>query len=133
MTLRRFLTLAAAALFLAATAGTIVTAESGVKIAGAAAEKPQAEKPKAKKKAAAKGKKKAAPPESRYRSRELSEGMEHSYRFDSRGNPLGGKKEAQSKAKKKSSTPPEEKREEKPGACTSEAPCPERGSDADAL
>ncbi|OGR96515.1 MAG: hypothetical protein A2V88_09695 [Elusimicrobia bacterium RBG_16_66_12] len=118
MTPRRLIPLACAMIFLAAFAGAA----------------PAAETPKAKTKSSAKDKKKAAAAESRYKSRELSESTEHSYRFDARGNPVGGgKKKAEGKAKKKSSAPPEEKPEDKPGACTLEAPCPEKGSDADAL
>lgn len=133
MTPRRLLPLAVAALVLAAFTGVVRAEDPAVEAEGAAAEKSQDEKPKAKKKPAAKGKKKAAP-ESRYKSRELSESTEHSYRFDARGNPVGGdKKKAAEKAKKKSSAPPEEKPEERPGTCTLEAPCPEKGSDADAL
>lgn len=137
MTPRRILPLAFSAFFLAISAGVAAAGEPAVKVAGAEAAKPKTEKPKtakpkAKKKAAKDAKKKAAP-ESRYKSRELSESTEHSYRFDARGNPLGGKKKEAEKAKKKSSAPPEEKIDEKPGACTPEMPCPEKGSDADAL
>ena len=134
MTPRRLLPLAAAALFLAAFAGAAAAGDPAVKVAEA--EKPKAEKKSAakdKKKSAAKDKKKSAAAESRYKSRELSESSEHTYRFDARTNPLGGDKKKAEKAKKKSSTPPEEKTEGKPGACTLEAPCPEKGSDADAL
>ena len=100
-----------------------------MKVAGA-----EAEKPKAKKKPAAKAKKKPAAAESRYKSRELTESSERTYRFDARGNPISGDKKKEAvKTKKKPSAPPEEPPEEKPGACTLEAPCPEKGSDADAL
>ncbi|OGS37104.1 MAG: hypothetical protein A2506_08775 [Elusimicrobia bacterium RIFOXYD12_FULL_66_9] len=126
MTPRRLLSLAAAAIFLAVFAGSVAAQEQ----AGKASES-EAEKPKAKKKPAAKAKKKAR--ESRYKSRELTENTENSYRFDARGNPLGGKRKAAEKAKKKSAAPPEEMPEEKPGACTADEPCPEKGSDADAL
>ncbi|MEK7383332.1 MAG: hypothetical protein AAB262_08610 [Elusimicrobiota bacterium] len=133
MTPQRLISLIAVVFCFAAFAGGAVAEDPAVKVAGAEAEKPKAEKPKAKKKSSAKGKKKAAVAESRYTSRELSESSEHSYRFDARGNPLGGKKKEAEKAKKTPSAPPEEKPEDKAGACTLEAPCPEKGSDADAL
>jgi len=85
-------------------------------------------------KAAGAKKKTAKSPESRYKTREISEGVEHSYRFDSRGNPLGSgaEKKPAAKPKKKAAAAKEDQDERKP-ACTAEEPCLEKGSDADAL
>lgn len=133
---RIILALSVCALLLSVAARFALAEESGVKVAGSETAKAQAEqvktaKPKAKKKAAVK--KKAKTPESRYKSRALTENSEHSYRFNAKGEPVGGKKNTQKKAVKSTAVPPEEKAEDLPGACSIDAPCPEKGSDADAL
>lgn len=87
----------------------------------------------------AKGGKSAASkngPESKYKSRELVENSEHSYRFDENGNPKNAsaapKKKLSAKSAKKSSTASDDK-DEKPGACSTDEPCTVKNSDADAL
>jgi hypothetical protein len=101
------------------------------KDAAAAAPKegaPKKEEAKPKKKAA-KGKKKA-PVESKYKSTALSENSDAHYRFDEKGEPIGGKKKPAAKARKKSSS---EDSEDKP-ACTEDAPCADKKTtDADSL
>jgi hypothetical protein len=72
--------------------------------------------------------------ESKYKSRELVEGSEHSYRFDENGNPVGGapKKKAVLKPAKKASSASDDK-DDKPGACSTDEPCTVKNTDADAL
>lgn len=136
MILRRTLPLA---LLLSWTAAPALA--QGVKIAGEAPKKAEAPKkddakPKAKKKEgadkAAPGKKKAAP-ESKYKSRALTENTENAYRFDSEGNAVGGKKKssAEKPAKKKSASSGEET---PAGKCSTDADaCADKPSEADAL
>lgn len=132
----RLLALAASLGLFAAFARGARAAEPAARPAAKAAEAPSG-RPQTKKKTAAKaGKetKKKAAPESKYKSRELSEGSEHSYRFDARGTPVGGgpKKKQAEKGKKKPSGPPDGT-EEKTRACSAEEPCAGKDADADAL
>jgi len=85
-------------------------------------------------KKAASGKKKKKHAESKYMSRELVEGSEHSYHFDENGDPVRAtpSRKAGAKSKKKASSPTEEK-DDPSGACTSEEPCTVKNRDADAL
>ena len=70
--------------------------------------------------------------ESRYKTRELSEGRESVYRFDEKGNPVdAAKKKAAAKTKKKSSEPAADGK----SACADDEPCSDKGhksSDAEA-
>jgi hypothetical protein len=80
---------------------------------------------------------KMRPDESKYKSRELVENSEHSYRFDENGNPKSAaaapKKLSSKSAKKTSSADASDDKDEKPGACSTDEPCTVKNSDADAL
>jgi hypothetical protein len=132
MNLRRALALALTAALLVPFARSAFAEDAKDAAAAAAAPKeaaPKKEGAKTKKKGA-KGKKKA-PVESKYKSTALSENSDVHYRFDEKGEPVGGKKKPAAKAKKKSSS--SEDSEEKP-ACTEDAPCADKKtSDADSL
>jgi len=74
-------------------------------------------------------------PESKYKTRELVENSEQSYRFDENGNPkstAAAPKKLSSKSAKKSSSASDDK-DDKPGACSTDEPCTVKNSDADAL
>ena len=109
-----------------AAAAATATAEAAPAAAAPKKDAPKKTRAKPKKKAA-KGKQKPAP-ESKYKSRALTENGGSQYRFDENGNPIEKKKPA-AKASKKSPEEPEDK-----PACTEDAPCADKkSSDADAL
>jgi hypothetical protein len=72
----------------------------------------------------------AKPNASKYKSRDLSESVEHSYRFNENAEALDSapKKKAAAKAKKKDADDGESK-----PSCASGGSCPEKNPDADAL
>jgi hypothetical protein len=109
-------------------AGMTQAAIEAPKIVPPATAKTTKRRAKTKKRNTAAGRKKKREPESKYKSRVLTDGMESVYRFDENGDPIVAKKSVGSKAKKSSEAAPAK------GACTADAPCVDKmGSDADAL